>query len=344
MEYIVLASSPGIATQALLDLFNNPNGKTVFIEFAALRDAESVADATQIPAARIVFHGEYNTELVNRIHTALPTTKNILVFDTAEAVLLQELARHDTPPSLDSCISQWAESIRQLTLLAEQNASSSVLVNHSSLTNATAPILALLNTRLGMQFTNCSLNPTNYSGIARLIAAAVLIDRDEAMVLYDDAITLALTSEHITNYTDAASLITKQQPAALNELHTLLRHLSGNNPINNLAAAAEQQQQAVLAQAKQQLDDKENELEIAQLQIQHLQNNLESMHFNNKQSELEIALLQISHLQEELENLIEKYSVLDRPQSESALLEKMLGELPLLGLLRNQTNTSVRTD
>lgn len=347
MEYIVLASTPGIATQGLLDLFSSPGIETLFIAFTTLREAELITASAQ--ATRIVFHGEYHAELIKRIHAAYPVTKNILLFDTAETALLGEFAH--TPLSLDNCINHWLDCISQMTLFAEQNIRCSALVDYASLSTETGQILTLLNKRLGIQFTNCTVNATNYSGIARLIAAAALIDRDETMAFYDDAKTLALTSHNTTNYVDVNSLIAKQHSVAFNEFQTLLKYLQNDVAMENLALAFGQQLED-LANTRQQLRKKESELAIALLQIQQLQEELgitqlaanqlceenTRQQLSSKQNELEIALLQINQLQEELENTLVKYNVIESRFASNALIEKVLGELPLLGLLRNRAN------
>ncbi len=348
MEYIVLASTPGIATQGLLDLFSSPGSETLFVAFTTLHEAKLITASAQ--ATRIVFHGEYHAELIKRIHAAYPVTKNILLFDTAETALLGEFAR--TPLSLDNCINHWLDCISQMTLFAEQNAHCSALVDYASLSTETGQILTLLNQRLGIQFTNCTVNATNYSGIARLIAAAALIDRDETMAFYDDAKTLALTSHNnTTNYIDVNLLIAKQHSVALNEFQTLLKYLQNDVAMENLALAFGQKLED-LANTREQLRKKESELAIALLQIQQLQEELgitqlaanqlceenTRQQLSSKQNELEIALLQINQLQEELEDTLVKYNAIESRFASNALIEKVLGELPLLGLLRNRAN------
>lgn len=339
MEYIVLASSPGIATQGLLDLFNNPGGETVFVKFAMLRDTGLIHTSSHPSATRIVFHGEYAEELITHIHTTHPTSKNILVFDTAEAAILQELPRNDGSFSIDSCIDNWTNCISQMSLLAEQNHTTSVLIDYASFTNTAAHIIAQVNKRLGVQLSNCPVNATGHSSIARLIAAAALIDRDQAMVFYDDAKTLALTSQYNSSYTDAASLIARQQSAALNEFKALLKCLQGKSPTGNIASAIETQQ-SELEITLLQIQHLHEELEVAQINIKHMQQDIHNL-LNSKESELEIALLQVNQLQEELEDTLDKYGFFERPLANTTILEKLLGEVPLLSLLRSQANTSI---
>lgn len=376
MEYIVLASSPGITTEGLLDLFNNPGSETLFVAFATSLDTELITVAAQTSVSCIVFHGEYHSELIKRIHTTYPITKNILVFDTAEAALLQKIACGDIQVSLDACIHHWIDCISQMTLFAEQNPTSTVLVDYVSLTDTTEQILTLVNARLGIQLNNGVITTTVYSSIARLIAAAALINHDETMVFYDDARTLALTIQHSSGYIDAASLVAKQHSAALNEFQVLLKHLQSDNAIKNIALAVEQQGET-LANVHQQFCKKDSELAISLLQIQQLREELDitqltatqlreemdamqanintlrheltvsasvRQQLNSKQSELEIALLQLNQLQEELEDTLEKYNVFERPLAGGVLMEKVLGELPFLGLLRNRVNTPTQTN
>jgi hypothetical protein len=390
VEYIVLASSPGIAIQGLLDLFNNSSGETVFIKFTTLRDASSIRTFARPSARRTVFHGVYDAELIKNINATYPTTKNILLFDTAEAAILQELSNNDDAFSIDTCIDNWANCINQLSLFKEQNPTSTVLIDYASLINTTAQIIALVNQRLDIQLSNCPVSATSYSSIARLIAAAALINRDEAMMFYDDAKTLALTNQYDSSYTDAPSLVAKQQAAALNEFQSLLKCLQNDNSMKNTVLAVEQTQNelnkahktnkqlckkitvheetiislqkenAEYENFREHLSIKNEELHTAHLTITQLREKIASMQtkinefredintsininrlLTNKECELDIALLQLNQLQNELENHLEQYSFFESFPTDGRVMEKILGEMPLLGLLRNQANISI---
>ena len=348
MEYIVLAATPGIPTQELLNLFNTPNGETIFISFSTLNDKNLTQAPSSSAAARIVFHGEYDTALIKLIHTVHPTTKNILLFNTADAALLHEIIKLDESFSVEACIDNWSNSIRQLSLLAEKSPESSALIEYSNLARFSVQTIALVNKRLGVQLNDNPIITKVYSGIVRLIAAAALINNEDALVLYDDAKTLELTSHYDSNYTDAISLIAKHQPAALKELNALQKFMRDNSTTGNIALALENKQ-SELEIALLQIQQLQEELEAAQINIKHMQQEINRLtnicQQNDKnQKELDIALLQLNQLQQELENTMDKYGELEHSSANSVLVDKILCELPLLTLLRTQNRCSTHTN
>jgi hypothetical protein len=379
VEYIVLTSSSGIAINGLLGLFANTRDQTLFVAWEEHSRPETITDVGQTSAACVVFYGEYNTEHLKHIHSLHPTAKNIFLFDTAESALLQNFNQQNSMVAIENGIKTWSDSIARLTQLAERNPGRSVLVDYASLLHKPEQIIAQINSRLSLQLTHCILAATSYSSIARLIAAALLIDQDEAMILYDDAKTLALTDHSQAGYTDASTLAAKHHSTALAEFQQLLAQLKIPATANNTATAAEklQHQLAIaqqtsdqlreevttlkrdlsakerelgaLANTRQQLSNTENELAIVSLHSQHLQEELAILgktreQLLNKENELAITLLQLQHMQEELEHTLEKYEGFERHTSSTLLMEKIVREIPLMGLLRHQAISAPPTN
>jgi hypothetical protein len=391
METIIIASTPGIFTEELLKIFDD-SIETECINLCSFQEMSTTQNLNRSSAKRIVFYGEFEADIIQNILNNYSSTKAIFIFDTAETAVLPLILVSDHQISVTNSIDHWIETIGQMTLLTETNMGSSVLVDYQALVKFTAPTLDQIQKKLNIQLKSYTFVSRFHSSIAHLISSVALINRDETMVFYDDARTLAIATPINNQYVEATSLISNQQAAAIEEFRDLLGVLQSEHVIENPVSTASQlrvklenlQQENLFLRsqvtgyttAKAQLEAKESDLVLSQLQIRQLRDDIElsqlaisqlreelevsqkdsnnakkellkmqtiELQRDSAQSQLDITLLQIRQLQGELEEYLEKYNFLEQAVG-ATLMEKSLGDISFLGLIRSQSNRSPSTN
>jgi len=336
MEYIVFTSSAGTDTQSLLNLFINNKQKTITISidnFTSDSDLINedfikktvanhlakfeIADSPTLPL-RIVLHGAYNDKLVRSIFSSYNNVKGLFVFDTPDSAVVAELSSSGSIDSLDTCLKNWEDSISHSVTFAEESAAECALIDMKMLSNKTLEFVELLNNKLGIQLSACQFETQNYSSITRLIASSILLNRDELMAFYDDAKTFAVTLDHGYQYTEASSLLASHSANAYSEYLNLINELDISLLISKQQQELHELNIHSFAAIQQKLDNTENELEI--------------------------ALLQINQLQEEMEQLFDKYQIFERFSGEDNFVEKILRDSPLVQLLRQHSISKTKVN